>query len=85
MTECLAGTPAPALSDALKGRQLPHIGVLSREELEEVISLGEWFRENRYDMTYADLLKTRVQGLLFVYESTRTRMGFTSGMAQLGG
>ena len=85
MTECLAGTPAPALSGTLKGRQLPHIGVLSREELEEVISLGEWFRENRYDMTYADLLKTRVQGLLFVYESTRTRMGFTSAMAQLGG
>ena len=85
MATSLAGTPAPSLSDRLRGRQLPHIGLLSREELEEVIHLGEWFRDNRYDLTYSDLLKTRVQALLFVYESTRTRMGFESGMAQLGG
>jgi ornithine carbamoyltransferase len=76
---------APQLSDRIRGRKLAHIGLLNREELEEVISLGEWFRENRYDMTYADLLKGRVLALLFVYESTRTRMGFESAMAQLGG
>ena len=85
MATSLAGTPAPSLSDRLRGRQLPHIGLLSRDELEEVIHLGEWFRDNRYDLTYSDLLKTRVQALLFVYESTRTRMGFEAGMAQLGG
>ena len=85
MAETLAGTPAPELSDNLRGKQLPHIGVLSREELEEVIHLAEWFRDNPCDMTYADLLKNRVQALLFVYESTRTRMGFTTAMAQLGG
>jgi len=85
MADSLAGTPVPELSDALRGRQLPHIGLLSRQELEEVIHLGEWFRDNRYDQTYADLLKGRVQGLLFVYESTRTRLGFSAAMAQLGG
>jgi len=85
MAQSLAGAPAPALSDRLRGRQIPHIGHLSREDLEEIISLGEWFRDNRYDMTYADLLKGRVQVLLFVYESTRTRMGFEAAMAQLGG
>jgi len=85
MTESLAGTPAPKLSSRLRGRQIPHVGVLSRAELEEVIHLGEWFRDNRYDMTYADLLKGRVQCLLFVYESTRTRLGFSAAMAQLGG
>lgn len=85
MATSLAGTPAPSLSDRLRGRQLPHIGLLSRDELEEVIHLGEWFRDNRYDLTYSDLLKSRVQALLFVYESTRTRMGFEAGMAQLGG
>lgn len=85
MAETLAGTPAPKLSDNLRGKQLPHIGVLLREELEEVIHLAEWFRDNPRDMTYADLLKNRVQALLFVYESTRTRMGFTTAMAQLGG
>ncbi len=78
-------TRAPKLSDRIRGRKLPHIGLLNREELEEIISLGEWFRENRYDMTYSDLLKGRVQALLFVYESTRTRMGFEAAMAQLGG
>ena len=81
----LTGTPAPELSDRLRGRQLPHIGLLSREELEEIIYLGEWFRDNRYDPTYQDLLRGRVQVLLFVYESTRTRMGFEAAMAQLGG
>lgn len=81
----LEGTPAPELSDRLRGRQFPHIGPLSREELTEVISLGEWFRDNRYDPTYAELLRGRVQALLFVYESTRTRMGFEAAMAQLGG
>lgn len=85
MAESLAGTPAPKLSGRMRGRQLPHIGHLSREELEEVIALGEWFRDNRYDPTYMDLLRGRVQGLLFVYESTRTRLGFSVAMAQLGG
>lgn len=85
MAEPLAGTKAPELSDRLRGRQVPHIGVLSREDLDEIIDLGTWFRENRYDMTYADLLKGRMQVLLFVYESTRTRMGFSAAMAQLGG
>ncbi len=85
MASSLTGTPAPALSDRLRGKQLPHIGLLSRDELDEVIHLGEWFRDNRYDPTYSDLLRGRVQVLLFVYESTRTRLGFEAAMAQLGG
>lgn len=85
MKKSLAGTPAPELSDKIRGRKLPHIGLLSRDELEEIITLGHWFRDNRYDPTYGDLLKGRVQALLFVYESTRTRMGFEAAMAQLGG
>jgi ornithine carbamoyltransferase len=85
MSESLAGTPAPDLSDNLRGKTAPHIGVFNREELEEVLALGEWFRDNRYDPTYADRLRGRVLGLLFVYESTRTRLGFEAAMAQLGG
>ena len=81
----LAGTKAPRLSDRLRGRSLPHIGLLSREELDEIIRLGEWFRDNRYDMTYATRLQGRVQGLIFVYPSTRTRLGFETAFAQLGG
>ncbi|MEA1904923.1 MAG: hypothetical protein U9M97_03475 [Candidatus Hadarchaeota archaeon] len=74
-----------ALSDKLRGRQLPHIGLLSRDELDEVMALGEWFRDNPDDRRHVDLLRGRVQVLLFVYESTRTRMGFEASMAQLGG
>lgn len=85
MARSKTGTKAPKLSDKLRGRRLAHIGLLSREELDEVIALGEWFRDNRYNPAYSDLLQGRVQALLFVYESTRTRLGFETAMAQLGG
>jgi len=76
---------APKLTDRLRGRQVPHIGHLTREDLEEVMALGAWFREHPDDKTYVNLLAGKLQALLFVYESTRTRMGFTAAMAQLGG
>ena len=76
---------APKLTDTLRGRKVPHIGHLSREELHEVMALGEWFREHPDDRTHVDLLRGKLQVLFFVYESTRTRMGFTAAMAQLGG
>ncbi len=79
------GAKIPELSDRLRGRQLPHIGLLSREDLDEVIALGEWFRDNAEQRAYGDLLRGRLQALLFVYESTRTRLGFEAAMAQLGG
>ena len=85
MDQSLSGAPAPPLHDRLRGKQLPHIGLLSREDLEDIIRLGEWFRDNRYDPTYSELLRGRIQALLFVYESTRTRLGFEAAMAQLGG
>jgi len=75
----------PKLSDRLRGRQFPHIGHFSREDLDEVIALGEWFRDCPDKYTHVDLLRGRMQALLFVYESTRTRMGFEAAMAQLGG
>jgi len=76
---------APKLSDTLRGRKVPHIGHLNGDELREVIDLAEWMRDNRYDDAFVDLLRGRIMGLVMVYESTRTRMGFEAGMAQLGG
>jgi len=76
---------APELTDRMRGKQVPHIGHLNREEIEEIMTLGAWFREHPKDQTYVNLLAGRLQALLFVYESTRTRMGFTAAMAQLGG
>lgn len=79
------GAKIPLLSDRIRGRQVPHMGVLSASEVQEIISLGEWFRDHPLHPAYSDLLKGRVQALLFVYESTRTRLGFETAMAQLGG
>ncbi len=76
---------APQISDRMRGKKLPHIGLLTREDLDEVMALGAWFREHPEDRTYVNLLAGRLQALLFVYESTRTRMGFTAAMTQLGG
>jgi ornithine carbamoyltransferase len=76
---------APKLTDRMRGKKVPHIGHLTREDLDEVMELGAWFRDNPEDKTYVTLLQGKLQGLLFVYESTRTRMGFTAAMAQLGG
>ena len=75
----------PKISECIRGRKLPHIGFLSREELDEVIRLGEWFRDHPADRSCSELLRGRLQVLLFVYESTRTRLGFEAAMAQLGG
>ncbi len=69
----------------MRGKKLPHIGLLTREELNEIMTLGAWFRDHPDDRTYVNLLAGRLQALLFVYESTRTRMGFTAAMTQLGG
>ncbi|MFH1022375.1 MAG: hypothetical protein V1809_03210 [Planctomycetota bacterium] len=80
-----AARKPPVIGDRIRGKGVPHIGVLSAEDLGEVMTLGEWFRDNRHDPTYATLLQGRVQGLLFVYPSTRTRLGFEAAMAQLGG
>lgn len=76
---------APEISDRLKGKSIPHIGVLDRQELHEIMDLGAWFRDNRYEAAHTSLLQGRVQGLIFVYPSTRTRLGFEVAMAQLGG
>lgn len=76
---------APELTNALRGRKVPHIGFLSPDEIRQLIALAEWFRDHRYDETYVNLLRGRIMGLVMVYESTRTRMGFEAAMAQLGG
>lgn len=76
---------APKLTDRLKGKKVPHIGHLTREDLAEIMKLGARFRDHPKDRTFVTLLAGRLQALLFVYESTRTRMGFTAAMSQLGG
>ena len=80
-----ASRAAPEIGDRLRGKTIPHIGVLSREEVGAVLDLGERFRDRADERAHAELLRGRVQVLLMVYESTRTRLGFEVAMAQLGG
>jgi len=73
------------LSTKLRGRRIGHIGELSREDVCTILHLAQWFRDHKADKRYARLLEGKTQALLFVYESTRTRMGFETSMNQLGG
>jgi aspartate carbamoyltransferase catalytic subunit len=72
-------------SDSLRGRQIRHIGELTREEIVAILDLAQWFRDHRDDQSCLRLCEGRTQALLFVYESTRTRMGFETAMHELGG
>lgn len=73
------------LIDSLRGRKIRHIGELNREEVTAILDLAQWFRDNKKDKTYLRLAEGKTQGLVFVYESTRTRMGFETAMNELGG
>ena len=73
------------LSDKLRSRKIRHIGELSKEEAYLILDLAQWFRDNKHDKRYLGLLTGKTQALLFVYESTRTRMGFETSMNRLGG
>ena len=73
------------LSDKLRSRKIRHIGELSKEEAYLILDLAQWFRSNKHDKRYLGLLTGKTQALLFVYESTRTRMGFEASMNRLGG
>jgi len=81
----MSNNNVPELSDRLRGKKIPHIGHLTRNDIDEIMALGEWFRDHPKDRRHGTLLAGRLQVLLFVYESTRTRMGFTAAMTQLGG
>jgi len=74
-----------SLSANLRGRKIRHIGELSKGDVNTILDLAQWFRDNKADRRYSKLLEGKTQALLFVYESTRTRMGFEVSMNQLGG
>ncbi|MBI4027097.1 MAG: hypothetical protein HY360_19080 [Verrucomicrobia bacterium] len=73
------------LINSLRGRRIRHIGELSKEEVTAILDLAQWFRENQNDKSFLKLAEGKTQGLVFVYESTRTRMGFETAMNELGG
>jgi ornithine carbamoyltransferase len=71
---------SPALADGLAGRSLLRITDLTPDEAELVLELSSQLRGER-----STRLAGRTLGLIFMQQSTRTRLSFSAGMAQLGG
>jgi len=69
----------------MKPRHFLTLNSLSRDELLSIINrasvLKKQVKEKKYDTT----LNNRVLGMIFEKSSTRTRVSFEAGMAQLGG
>jgi ornithine carbamoyltransferase len=69
----------------LKGRDFLRIGSWSRAELEAVLDLADELKQLQRRREPHDLLPGRALGMLFQKPSTRTRVSFEVGIAQLGG
>src|ERR671933_494855 len=74
-----------ALSDSLKGRHYTRVADWSREELEQVLDLADELKELQRRREEHHLLPGRTLGMIFQKPSTRTRVSFEVGIAQLGG
>ncbi|MGB1801157.1 MAG: ornithine carbamoyltransferase [Gammaproteobacteria bacterium] len=58
---------------------------LSRDELVSIINRAEQLKKQFIEKNYETTLSGRVLGMIFEKSSTRTRVSFEAGMAQLGG
>ena len=76
----MAGVPT-----SLKGRSFTRIGAWSREELETLLALADELKAERARRPDLRLLPGRTIGLIFHKPSTRTRVAFEVGIAELGG
>ena len=75
----------PGVPDDLKGRSLTRIGSWSRNELETLLDLADELKAERARRPELRLLPGRTIGLIFHKPSTRTRVAFEVGIAELGG
>src|SRR6188472_4592402 len=76
----MAGIP-----DTLKGRSYTRVSDWSREELELAIDLADELKQERIRRRELRVLPGRTIGLIFHKPSTRTRVAFEVGIAELGG
>jgi len=76
---------ALGVTSGLKGRHLLRIADWTAGELELVLDFADELKELQRRREPHRLLEGRVIGLLFDKPSTRTRVSFEVGMAQLGG
>src|ERR687887_161482 len=74
-----------AVADSLKGRSFTRVADWSRDELESVLDLADELKERRRRREEHRLLPGRTLAMIFQKPSTRTRVSFEVGIAQLGG
>src|ERR687887_372228 len=69
----------------LKGRSFTQVADFSRDELETALDLADELKELQRRREEHPLLPGRSLGMIFQKPSTRTRVSFEVGIAQLGG
>jgi ornithine carbamoyltransferase len=74
-----------AVADELKGRHFTRVAFWAREELEAVLDLAVDLKRLQHRREEHRLLPGRSLGMIFQKPSTRTRVSFEVGIAQLGG
>jgi ornithine carbamoyltransferase len=76
----MAGIP-----DSLKGRSYTRVSEWSRDELLLALDLADELKQERIRRKELRVLPGRTIGMIFHKPSTRTRVGFEVGIAELGG
>jgi ornithine carbamoyltransferase len=74
-----------APSESLKGRSFTRVADWSGEELVAVLDLADDLKKRRRRREEHHLLTGRTLGMIFQKPSTRTRVSFEVGIAELGG
>lgn len=69
----------------MEARHFLTLDSLTREELESIINRAAYLKQHFRQKFVETTLKNRVLGMIFEKSSTRTRVSFEAGMAQLGG
>ena len=74
-----------ALSEALKGRHFVRVADWDPGALHAVLDLADELKRRQLNREEHELLPGRTLGMIFQKPSTRTRVSFEVGIAQLGG
>jgi ornithine carbamoyltransferase len=74
----------PTVRESLKGRSFTRVADFTSEELELVLDLAVQLKQSSRE-EQRELLPGRSLGMIFEKPSTRTRVSFEVGIAQLGG
>ena len=75
----------PGVPQALNGRSFTRVAAWSRDELATLLDLADELKAERARRRELRLLPGRTIGLIFHKPSTRTRVAFEVGIAELGG